>query len=310
LRRQGAALTVDHSFAVPANETPFGLAQSSDGATLAMSVSDQVMLFDVAKSETNAGGAMIAAVPDHSTGVTIDVAFSHDDKFVFAALEYDSAVAVIDVAKKTYVGSIPIPGNAVTSVAVSPDGTRLYVVCEEATEFMKVNPNPMVDQIVGSVTVVDAAMAVTNPSASVLGHAFVGRAPVRVTVSPDGATLWVTARGSNALVALDAPNLLSGCDPFLSTTAVGPAPVGVALVAAGAGVAVADSNRFLQPNTNQTVMILDAQRARAGASGAIVGQVTVGAFPREIDDDAKALFVSNFNSSTISGIDLTGLPMP
>jgi DNA-binding beta-propeller fold protein YncE len=312
LRRSGAALTVDHGFMVPSNETPFGLARSSDGKTLAMTTSTQVMLFDVAKAEANAAGAMIASVADQSSGVTIDVAFSHDDGFVFAALEYDRAVAVIDVKKQAYVGSIPIAGDAVTSVAVSPDGSRLYVVCEVADEFKKANPNPAVDQVVGSVTVVDAAKAQTAPAGSVLGHAFVGRAPVRAVVSPDGATLWVTARGSNALVALDAASLLpGGCgDPLLSTTAVGPAPVGVALVAGGAGIAVADSNRILQPNTNQTVTLLDAHLARSASPGAIVGQVGVGAFPREIDDDATALFVSNFDSGSVSGIDLTKLPMP
>jgi len=241
----------------------------------------------------------------------LTLAFSRDDQFVFAALEYDRSVAVIDVARRAYVGSIPVAGTAVTSIAVSPDGSRLYVVCESSDEFDSANPSPANDQVIGSLTVVDASRAVTDPAQAVLGRAFVGRAPVRAVVSPDGRTVWVSARGSNALVALDAASLLPpSCDPLLSTTAVGAAPVGLAFLPGASALAIANSDRFAQPDARQTVMILDAGRARAGATGALVGQIAVGMFPREIAGDASALFVSNYNSESISGIDLTGVPIP
>jgi DNA-binding beta-propeller fold protein YncE len=310
LRRQGDALTWDHGVAAPANATAFGLAQSVDATTLAMTLSDQLALYDLAKAEANTAGALLGAVAIPSTGhVTIDAAFSRDGLYVFAALEYDRSVAVVDVTKRAYVGAIPIAGDAVTGVVVSPDGARLYVTCEESDEFKASNPNPAVDQIVGSVTVVDVAKAEGNPATSVVGRAFVGRAPVRAVVSPDGASLWVSVRGSNAVLALDTVHLLSTtCNPLRSTTAVGPAPVGLAFVGGGAAVAVANSNRFAQPNSDQTVMLIDAAKALGGAGGAVVGQVTVGAFPREMDDDANALFVSNFDSQSVSGMNLQALP--
>jgi len=150
--------------------------------------------------------------------------------------------------------------------------------------------------------VVDAVAATTSPATSVTGHAFVGRAPVRATLSSDGASLWVSVRGSNAIVELDAANLLSStCEPRLATIAVGHAPVGLAFTGTNR-LAVANSNRFLAPNMNQTVMLIDA------SGGSVLGQVGVGAFPREIDDDKTAMFVSNYNSSSIDGIDLTKLP--
>ena len=275
-----------------------------------MGAGNEVVLYDLAQAEANGAGALIAAVPDHSaTSSTLDVTFSADDAYVFAALEYDDAVAVVDVSAQTYVGNIPIAGDAVTSVAASPDGKRLYVVCEEA----KGSPTGGTDQNVGLVTVVDANAARTSPTTSVLGSVYVGRAPVRARVAADSSTLWVTARGSYDLVALDVSHLPTSCDPLLSRTAVGPAPVGLAFVAGGSGVAVANSNRFLEPNTDQTVMILDTARALAGgidggADAAIVAEIAVGAFPREISADSTDLFVTNYDSDSISGIDLTTLP--
>jgi len=306
MKRTGASLALDHAFPNAAGETGFGVAMSRDGKTLATSTSDELALYDVAKAESNAPGALLGTVSTQSAMKTsIDVAFSSDGLFAFVALEYDSSVAVVDVTNRAYVGAIPIDGSAVTGVVVSPDGTRLYVTCEVANAFAAVNPKPATDQVVGLLTVVDVAKAETAPATSVLGTAYVGRAPVRSAISPDGATLWVTARGSDALLELDTANLLSTtCNPLRSETAVGAAPVGVAVLDGGKAVAVANSNRFLEPNAPQTVMFVSA------SSPALLGQVTVGAFPREIDADATALFVTNYDSQSVSGVDLTKLALP
>jgi DNA-binding beta-propeller fold protein YncE len=303
LRRQGTALIVDHTIPPPANETPFSLAASPDGTMVAVSMSDEVGLYDRAKTEAGTTGALLGYVPTHSVQrTTIDVAFSKDSRFAFAALEYDGQVAVVDTQKQAYVGAIPIAGNAVTGVVLSPDGTRLYVTTEEASQFAMANPSPAQDQNVGTITVVDAVAATTTPSTAVLGTAFVGRAPVRSAVSPDGSRLWVTARGSNAVIEFDVANLLSTtCEPRLATVAVGPAPVGLTFTSA-TRLAVANSDRFAPTGTDSTVMLLDATNA------SVLGQIAVGSFPREMDSDGMALFVSNYASQSIGGIDLTKLP--
>jgi DNA-binding beta-propeller fold protein YncE len=309
LRRSGTGLTLDHMVAMPTGQAPFGLALSRDGALLAVGMSDNVAVFDVAALTAGAPQPSVM-VPTHAAQhLTIDVAFSADARLVFAALEYDHAIAVIDVTRGTFVGAIPIDGSAVTGVIVSPDGSRAYAVCEAATEFVRANPMPTTDQVVGSITVIDVAMAATQPRASVIGHALAGRAPVRAALSPDGAVLWVTARGSNSLLAFDTANLLSDtCDPLLANIAVGPAPVGLTIVRGGAGIAVADSNRFADPRGNQTVSFVNAARALAGDATAVVGQVGVGAFPREMDSDENDVFVSNANSASVSAVDLQTLP--
>jgi DNA-binding beta-propeller fold protein YncE len=304
LKRQGNALTMDHTIATAGSA--FGLALSSDGNTVAASLPGAVALLDLAKATSNASGAITSTIAMKGKMGTIDVAFSHDGQFVFAALEYDNAVSVIDVKNHVEVGEIPIAGQAVTGLAVSPDGKNLYVVCEVAKEFQ--GPPPAVDQDVGKITVIDIATATTNPTGSVLGQAFVGRAPVRIILSNDGSTLWVSLRGSNAVVALDAANLLMpGCDPLLAEIAVGASPVGIRLFGGGLGLAVANSDRFATGNTNQTLMFLDVADALAGKSTAVRGQATVGAFPREIAADATGLVVSNFKSQSVSGM---ALPPP
>jgi DNA-binding beta-propeller fold protein YncE len=303
LKRSGTTLTLDHTITMPTNETAFGIAASPDGTMIAVTLSDELGLYDLTKVESNAPDALIAYVPTHSAmRTTIDVTFTLDSQYAFAALEYDHSVAVVNAQTQTYVGAIPIAGDAVTGVALSPDGSKLYVTTEESDQFAAANPMPAQDQVVGSITVVDVATAITSPTTSVVGAAFVGRAPVRTIVSADGTRLWVSVRGSNAVIELDATNLLSTtCEPRLATVTVGPAPVGLAF-AGPTRIAVANSNRFLEPTMNQTVMWLDANAA------AVLGQIGVGAFPREMDDDVSALFVSNYDSSSISGIDLMSLP--
>ncbi len=304
LQRAGGKLTSDHAIDVSTSATPFGLAQSADGSLVVAAVGSEVVLLDAAKAEASATDAVIARIPNRSTkGVAIDVKLSTDDKFAFAALEHDGAVAVIDVQAKAYVGAIPIAGSGLTAIAVSPAGDRIYVSAQATNEFLKANPQPERDQIVGSITVIDAAVARTKPAESVLGRAFVGRAPVRLALTDDGATLWVTLRGSNALVALSTEHLLSTtCNPLRTSVAVGPAPVGLALLRGGAGVAVANSNRFAGATENQTVTFVGTARAL------VVGQATVGAFPREIAVDGDEVFVSNFNSRSVSRLELGGVP--
>jgi DNA-binding beta-propeller fold protein YncE len=316
LARAGDALTLasfHYDFSTsPTIQYPFGLAVSPDGTMLAVGLTDRISFFDVASLEAHSSTALIAAVDTPLTGPnpsTLDVTFSIDGSLCFGANEYESQVSVVNVKTMTYVGAIPVASNAVTSVVVSPDGKYLYVTSEVANAFATTAEDAgseiNADQDVGSITIVDVATAASSPATAVLGQIFVGRAPVRTILSADGSTAWVTARGSNALIALDATKFLT--DPacaLLSETPVGQSPVGHAFIAGGAGIAVANSFRFENPVPNGTIMIVNTAAALAGSSGAVKGQITVGQFPREMTADATSLFVSDFDSMTISGIDL------
>ena len=319
LARAGNALTLasfHYDFSTsPTVQYPFGLALSPDGTMLGVGLTDRLSFFDVASLESHSSTALIAAVDTPLTGPnpsTLDVTFSVDGTLLFGANEYESQVSVVNVKTMTYVGAIPIDSNAVTSVVVSPDGKYLYVTSEVANAFATTAEDAgaeiNADQDVGSITIVDVATAATSPATAVLGQIFVGRAPVRTILSADGSTAWVTARGSNALIALDATKFLT--DPacaLLSETPVGQSPVGHAFIAGGAGIAVANSFRFENPVPDGTIMIVNTAAALAGSNGAVKGRITVGQFPREMTADATSLFVSDFDSMTISGIDLQNI---
>ncbi len=306
-KRAGATLTHDHDIALPAG-TPFALRLSHDGKTLAVSVGGTLALFDTAKAEANAPDALLGTVSTRSAhNTTIDAVFTMDDRFVLATLEYDGVVAVVDATSRTYVGAVPIAGDALTGLAIAPDGARIYVVAEVSNEWKTRNPKgpSATDQNVGSLTVVDAAKATQDPAHAEIGHVFAGRGPVRVALSPDGGTAWVTSRGGDQVLGIDTTKMFSDPDHGLvATIPVGPAPVGLAMIDSGAAILVANSNRFLAPTANQTAMVVSV------AKRAVVGQIGVGAFPRDVVADGASAFLSNYDSSTLSGFDVAKLPAP
>ena len=126
------------------------------------------------------------------------------------------------------------------------------------------------------------ARAETSPATSVMAAVLAGCNPVRVVVSASGQVLWVTARGSDAVVALSADRLRS--DPrraLLGWLRVGEAPVGLALTSSGSRLIVADSNRFLAP----------------------------GRFPRDISGAGRGqLLVANYLSGQLETVQSADLP--
>jgi DNA-binding beta-propeller fold protein YncE len=187
-------------------------------------------------------------------------------------------------------------------MALSPDGTRLYVTSEIGFR------RPVIcngGRHAGSVAVIDAAAAAANPSGgAVLSTATAGCGAVRVALSPDGRIVWVTLRGANALAAFDASKLVT--DPehaMLRSVNVGPSPVGLALVRDGTLAFVANSNRFDRDATNSTI---DAVDTAAGLSGgnAIVHSYPTGAFPREIREAPQhdVVYLTNYNGGTVEVI--------
>jgi DNA-binding beta-propeller fold protein YncE len=133
---------------------------------------------------------------------------------------------------------------------------------------------------------------------------------VRVAVSPDGGTVWVTARASNRLLAFSAARLLG--DPrqaLLAAVPVGTAPVGLALVAGGRRVIVADSNRFAGALTPSDLTVVDARAALAGRP-ADLGTIPAGVFPRELalEPGGATLLVSNWSSGQLEAVGLAALP--
>ena len=144
----------------------------------------------------------------------------------------------------------------------------------------------------------------TDPVRAAVRSEPAGAAPVRVALAPDGATVWVTARASNALLAFDVERLLAGHGrPLRAVVAVGATPVGVACLPGGGRAVVANSNRYASDRDEpQTLSVVDTEAALAGRP-ALLGTVAAGGFPREVlAVDDHTLLVTNVYSRTLQTV--------
>jgi DNA-binding beta-propeller fold protein YncE len=276
----------------------YGMAMTRDGLLLVAGYTATAVL-SVRALENGGPDPLLGMLADAGAG-QFEVAVSGDDRYVFVTDETTGGLSVFDLATALQhgfsapgvaVGIVPLATGAV-GVALSPDGKQLYV-----TNY----GDPY-----GELWVLDTARAETGAGrAAVLAHVAAGCQPVRVAVSPNGRTLWVTARESDALLGFSAADLLS--DPSRALQAVvgvGSEPVGLLLVDDGRLALVSNSNRGLVPGTAtdvpQTVSVINTAAALAHRS-ALVGAVPAGLFPRDLtfDHATGQVLLSNYNSGTV-----------
>jgi YVTN family beta-propeller protein len=123
-------------------------------------------------------------------------------------------------------------------MALSPDGLRLYVACEDA----------------------DAVLAVDLRSERVVARAEVGRKPQGVAVSPDGKTLYVSNQWSDTVSEVNARTFKA-----VRTLPTGWGPVGLTTDRAGKVLYVANSIgndvSLLDLSTGEEIKRLDAWRS-------------------------------------------------
>ena len=279
----------------------FGMTLTHDGRLLLVAAYTATAVLNVPALEDGRGDAMAGVLADAGAG-QFEVAVSNDNRYAFVADETTGALSVFDLAlalrqgfgaRGVAVAIVPLAAGA-AGLALSPDGTLLYV-----TTYGAYGPH-------GKVWVIDASRAEGGAGlGAVVAQAAAGCQPVRVAVSPDGSTVWVTALQSNALLAFSAAALAQ--DPSGALRAVvrtGSEPVGLALADNGRIALVGNSNRGLVPGTGgnvpQTVAVIDTAAALAHRP-ALLGTVPAGAFPRDLSVDPASgqAFVANFNSGTI-----------
>lgn len=284
-----------------------GAQLSHDGRHLLVADGGGAVVLDVSRAETGSQDAVLGTLSSPATQGAIEVVLSADDQFAFVTIETGASLAVFDLQRalalgfgpSDYVGSVPL-GIAPTGIAESPDGRWLYVTSQAANA----------SSAIGTITAVDVARAETSPADAVVASAPAGCSPVRVITSPGGDVLWVTARGSNALLGFSATKLRT--DPSHSLEAwvdVGEAPVGLALVKEGRRIVVADSNRFGTKGAVANLAVVDVGKALSGEP-ALLGTIPSGLFPREMALVAASnkLLVTNYRSSEVEVVDLSNLP--
>jgi DNA-binding beta-propeller fold protein YncE len=200
------------------------------------------------------------------------------------------------------VGTVPL-GTAPVGLAVSPDGRWIYAASESAR-------GAATAQAAGTVTVIGLRQAEIRPSDAVASTVSAGCSPVRVVTSADGKVVWVTARGSDAVLAFSAAALRT--DPghaLLARVQVGEAPVGLALSGDGQRLVVADSDRFSAKGATANLAVVNVRAALAGRL-ALLGLIPAGAFPREMTviPRTDTLLVTDYLAEQVQAVNLATAP--
>lgn len=315
--------TVSLTRVLPLEVPAYGIALTRDGSLLMVAAGDGVVFVDLQRLIMGRTDAVLGELREGGRPVRFYLNVSSDDRFLFVSDEAAQTITVADLFKAresgfaatAVVGRIPV-GQLPIALTFSLDQRYLYTTSQIAParlgwakECPLEGSGPRTAEPVnpqGAVLVVDVERAKLDPVNAVVAAVPAGCSPVRLVLSPDGDVAYVTARNSDALLAFDTRKLREApMSSLLGRVPVGSAPVGVAVVDEGARIIVANSNRFGGARTEgHHLSVVDAARVSAGAA-AVVGTISVGAFPREITltPDRRTLLLTTFSSSTLHLVD-------
>jgi DNA-binding beta-propeller fold protein YncE len=307
----------------------WGMALTHDGELLLAVGEGRVVFVDVTRAISGSGSPILGDMVYDRLAESVLVAVTADDRHAFISDEKRQRITVIDLARArasrfspdSVVGHIPV-GVSPVAVTLSPDSRFLYATSQSASsssgwpsECKAQGADPKLSNFTtpqGALHVIDVERARSDPARAVRATVPAGCAPTRVAISPKGDVVYVTARHSDLLLVFDTRKLTA--DPEharVATIRVGVRPIGVAVADAGRLIFVANANDLLGgPSDRATVTVIDAGRVAEGAASAVLGRVTVGAFPREVHVtmDGLTVLVANANSNTLALIDVRRRP--
>jgi DNA-binding beta-propeller fold protein YncE len=313
---------------VPVESSPSGMVMTHNGKMLIAADDEFVVFLDVQKMMSG-NDSILGFFRNQRDAGSVYVNVSRDDKYAFVSDENAASITVIDLEKartkgfdeKAIVGKIPT-GDAPIALTFSPDEKLLYTTSEVAVKEWgwpaKCKPEgedpatAKIERPEGAIVIVDVEKAKSDPANAVRARVPAGCSPVRMSIMPDGSSVWITVRNNDAVAGYDTAKLLS--DPEhgrIGWVPVGRAPVGLTITSGGKYVVITNSNRFAaNANTAQTLTVIDPKRAADGAA-AVVGSIEAGAFPRQFgaSPDGKTIFLANYLSNTLEVIDAEHLPI-
>jgi 6-phosphogluconolactonase (cycloisomerase 2 family) len=226
------------------------------------------------------------------------VLITADTHFVFVTLENSAEMAVFNLrqaltqgfSSADFVGYVPLGEQP---VGIATDGTWLYV-----TDFS------------GHLNMLRVSQAETNPAHALVTTAAAGCQPARAMVSADHQVIWVTARGSDALLGFSAVKLRT--DPrhaLIARVMVGEVPLGEAFVNHGTRIVVADSNLNALPGVPSNVAVVSTADALSGKQ-ALLGYLPTGSVPRQfaVVPGSSTLLVTVQRAHEVEAINAGELP--
>jgi DNA-binding beta-propeller fold protein YncE len=299
----GAPWQLERAFWMPDAIVPRGMALDGTGRhLLAANSAGGLIVVDAEALATGVDDPHILILESPGAG-SMQLCLDGAERFAFVTDEDSASVSVFDFGDSLasgrptgrLVGRAAVP-PAPVGLALSPDGAYLFVTCQGRGAGGRGD---------GVLAVLSAHELQSDPRRTPVITSNAGADPVRVAVSPDGEIAWVSARGSNSLLAFDIAELVRGGRRALrAVVRVGAAPVGLALLHGGSIVVAANSNRYGGGETDpQTLSVVDAAAALGGRDG-LVGVLPAGIFPREITalPDDRTVLVTNVRSQSLQAI--------
>jgi DNA-binding beta-propeller fold protein YncE len=272
-----------------------GLTLTSDHRRLLVAAGSGLTEVDVRAAETGRGRAVVASLgsggdPGSPQWSAIEVAVAGDGRYAFVSLEYAGRIEVFDLRRRRLVGSIPVRAVDV-GLALSPDGRTLYATSGAGSY-------PVTPGSAGRLTVIDVGRAERDAAHAVIRSVPAGCDPVRVVAAADGGDVWVSARGSNAVLEYSAAALRKTSGSALEAVVrVGAAPVGLRLFEQGRRLLVLDSDRFGSAGARSSLTVVDTSRRKA------TGRVPSGAFAREAALDGRGgVLVTDFDAGEVQSV--------
>jgi DNA-binding beta-propeller fold protein YncE len=311
LRRDHGSVELRHTVKVKGH--PLGMALTPDGKTLIVASGHSVLFLDVKRLKSGRGDdPTIASISDGDNPMSGYLNVTANGRFLFVSDEAAQTISVVDLEhNRKSIGTIPV-GIGPIALTFSKDGRYLYTSSLRASadwNWPKVckpeDQDPATAEVSkpeGAIIVVDVERAMTAPAHSVVSRVPAGCSPARIAIAPSGDRIYVTARGSNAVLAFDTGKLVSDPDRArLAMTNVGTAPVPIAVAAAGKLIIVGNSNRFdADQSKAQMLDVLSADPLE------VVSHIQAGAFPREmkLSPDGNTLYITNSSSDSLEIVNL------
>jgi MFS family permease len=285
---------------IPASHANRGAALTHDGRFLVAAAGSGAVVINVAQAEQGVPGPVVGTLTSPDGKAAARVLISGNDQFAFVTLQNSAEVAVFNLGRAVsrgfsssdFVGYVHVGQGP---VAMASDGTWLYVT-----------------SLSGTLSIVSVSKAETSPASAVVGTVAAGCQPYDALLAGNQKVLWVTARGSDALLGFSTAMLRA--DPrhaLIARVMVGEMPLGEIFVAGGSRIIIADSNLDGLPTATANLAVVNVPAALAGKP-ALLGYVPTGLVPRllAILHGGKTLLVTDEKSHQIQAVAVADLLCP